>query len=42
MYMSFESDSWCYGVFCLYMVNGMITVVLISLLCIFFHTMLNV
>jgi hypothetical protein len=41
MYRSFEliyealnQISWCYDVFCLYMVNGMLTVVLFSLLCI--------
>jgi hypothetical protein len=45
MYMSFEliyealnRISWCYDVFCLYMVNGMLTGVLFSLLCIFFNT----
>jgi hypothetical protein len=38
MYRSFEliyealnQISWCYDVFCLYMVNGMLTVVLFSL-----------
>jgi hypothetical protein len=41
MYRSFEliyealnKISWCYDVFCLYMVNGMLMVVLFSLLCI--------
>jgi hypothetical protein len=41
MYRSFEliyealnQISWCYDVFCLYMVNGMLMVVLFSLLCI--------
>jgi hypothetical protein len=46
MYRSFEliyealnQISWCYDVFCLYMVNGMLIVVLFSLLCICFNTM---
>jgi hypothetical protein len=49
MYKSFEliyevlnQISWCYDVFCLYMVNGMIMVVLFYLLCIFFNIVLNV
>jgi hypothetical protein len=47
MYRSFEliyealnQISWCYDVFYLYMVNGMLMVVLFSLLCIFYEPML--
>ena len=47
MYKSFEliygalnQISWCYDVFCLYMVNGMLMVVLFSLLCICYEAML--
>jgi hypothetical protein len=46
MYKSFEliyealnQISWCYYVLYLYIVNGMLTVVLFSLLCICFNTM---
>jgi hypothetical protein len=49
MYRSFEliyealnQISWCYDVLCLYTVNGMLMVVLFSLLCICFNTVLNV
>jgi hypothetical protein len=45
MYRSFEliyealnQISWCYDVFCFYMVNDMFMVVLFSLLCLFFNT----
>jgi hypothetical protein len=47
MYKSFEliyealnQISWCYYVFCLYLVNGMLMVVLFSLLCICYEAML--
>jgi hypothetical protein len=47
MYRSFEliyealsQISWCYDVFCLYMVNDMLTIVLFSLLCICYDAML--
>jgi hypothetical protein len=47
MYKSFElinealnQISGCYDDFCLYMVNGMLMVVLFSLLCIFYEAML--
>jgi hypothetical protein len=48
MYRSFEliyealnQNSWCYDVFCLYMVNGMLTVVYLSVMHLF-NTVLNV
>jgi hypothetical protein len=42
IYEVFNQISWCYDVFCLYMVNGMLMVILFSLLCIFFNIVLNV
>jgi hypothetical protein len=40
IYESLNQISWCYDVFYLYMVNGMLMVVLFSLLCICYEAML--
>ena len=38
IYEALIQFSWCYDVYYLHMLNGMLTVVLFSLLCIFFNS----
>jgi hypothetical protein len=38
IYEALNQISWCYDAFCLYMVNGMLTIAYSLWLCIFFNT----